>query len=517
MRPKDAVRPGTPKVLARALAVALVTVLSAACTGGVLESRECSAESRRSCSCPGPNDGLQSCTADGVWGSCVCEPGRDGGAEFDAGSGPPDAAPSDGGATDGAPVFDSGVADPCVGVDCDGHGRCEASGDRAACRCDSGFEASGLRCVPAGCPGSLAERLSVRVVNVAPRRPLNRAGGPFSPETPPILATVGDRALLAWQADDSTVHVTPLTPAGARAGDDLTMIQGQELRGLAAHESGFAVLVHRAPDRMVLAGFGADGTPAFETDVVGGTDHAASGAKWIRRQWGDYARLAYGGGRYALTFGHTQNWGDRGEHQGDLLRGYETTGAPAPVSGAFEWGCSHSLQVRLVHDGSAFRQVCLSDCYPTKAIYLDVRSRRTVVHEEPSGNCAGRSGATLGGTASVDGTLWVAFTSPQAPGEANVGLTRVASAGADPPRWVTAGSFAQLAPYDEGLLLGVGGGAGYRLWALGPDGGVLLGPDTVTADAQGETDFVVYGNGDVGWAWVSGASELSVARLRACR
>ncbi len=390
------------------------------------------------------------------------------------------------------------------------------SGGRAVCRCDAGYEASGLRCVPAGCPGSLAERLTVQRVDVSPRRPRGRNGGPFSSETPPILAPVGDRALLAWQAEDGTVRVTPLGPSGARAGDDLATVEGQELRGLAAHEGGFAVLVYRAPDLMVLAGFAADGTPAFETPVVGGTDHDVSGAKWIRRDWGDYARLAYADGRYAVSFGHTQNWGDRGVHQGDLFRVYDAMGNRVSAPGTFEWGCSHSLQVRLVHDGSAFRQFCLSDCYPTKAIYLDVRSRRTVVREEPSGNCAGRSGAVLGGAVTVEDAIWVAFTSPEAPGEQNVGLVRVGSMGVEAPIWVTTGSFAQLAPYGDGLLLGVGGGRSYRLLALGADASVRLGPEAVMAEAQLESDFAVYGNGDVGWAWISGASELSVARLRAC-
>lgn len=39
------------------------------------------------------------------------------------------------------------AADPCAGQTCSGHGSCVASGSIASCRCDSGYEPSGLTCV----------------------------------------------------------------------------------------------------------------------------------------------------------------------------------------------------------------------------------------------------------------------------------------------------------------------------------------------------------------------------------
>ncbi len=440
----------------------------------------------------------------------------------DAGGGAWDADRSDGRPWDGAsdtsvPGRDGGAADPCEGVDCGARGRCEASGSGAVCRCDPGFEPSGMRCVPEACPAALADRLTVSAVSVAPERVLPRAGGPFSQETPPILATVGESALLAWQAAGGRIRVTPLTTSGARRGEDLVDVEGQELRGFAASPGGFALLFYRNPDAMILAGFDSAGTPSFETFVVGGGDHGMNGAKWIRPEWGDYGRLAYAGGRYAVTFGHTQNWGDRGEHQGDLFRLYDASGMRTSGTGQFEWGCSHSLEVRLVHDGSTFRPICLSDCYPTKAIYLDVRPRSLVLHEEPSGNCMGRSGALLGGAVAIGSTIWVAFVSSEAPGPQNIGLVAVRGGGPEEPIWVAAGSHAQLAPYGEGLLLGWQGADGYRLAELDAEASIVRGPETVSASSHQQTDFVVYESGDVGWAWASGSNEVSVARLRACR
>ncbi len=45
----------------------------------------------------------------------------------------------------------AGGKDPCVGVDCSGHGQCAViGGAEAACVCDAGYEASGLACVAPG-------------------------------------------------------------------------------------------------------------------------------------------------------------------------------------------------------------------------------------------------------------------------------------------------------------------------------------------------------------------------------
>jgi hypothetical protein len=43
--------------------------------------------------------------------------------------------------------------DPCVDVDCSGHGTCYESGSSAICQCDTGFDAQGLECLPDGTDG----------------------------------------------------------------------------------------------------------------------------------------------------------------------------------------------------------------------------------------------------------------------------------------------------------------------------------------------------------------------------
>ncbi len=86
-----------------------------------------------------------------------CESGNMRVAEWDAGdverdSGavdPDSLEPDAGGVVDaGSPV------DPCSGVTCSGHGRCDSSSGEARCICDPGYEADGTSCVELGpCDG----------------------------------------------------------------------------------------------------------------------------------------------------------------------------------------------------------------------------------------------------------------------------------------------------------------------------------------------------------------------------
>jgi len=63
---------------------------------------------------------------------------------------------------------------------------------------------------------------------------------------------------------------------------------------------------------MALVGFDASGKQLFDTTIIGNNNHDQEGDKWIKREWGDYGRLAFFQNRYAVYFGHTQNWGSQG-------------------------------------------------------------------------------------------------------------------------------------------------------------------------------------------------------------
>ena len=74
----------------------------------------------------------------------------------------------------------------------------------------------------------------------------------------------------------------------------------------------------------------------------------------------------------------------------DCLVGYgigSNTVAEDTYPYGWGWGCSHSLDLRMAANASRLAPVCLSDCYPSKAILLNHDEQ--TIFADPSGNCAG--------------------------------------------------------------------------------------------------------------------------------
>jgi hypothetical protein len=97
-----------------------------------------------------------------VLGSLACDAPPEHARPRDGGGTGLDAAdPGDASGTDARPTDDSGPRDArtgddaapasCAGIDCDGHGRCDASSGAARCVCDAGYHAEGLACIVDGC------------------------------------------------------------------------------------------------------------------------------------------------------------------------------------------------------------------------------------------------------------------------------------------------------------------------------------------------------------------------------
>jgi len=353
---------------------------------------------------------------------------------------------------------------------------------------------------PSPCVG-LAARVHTTMVDVSPHRP----GGAV------MLAPTAAGGRIAFEAGGQVV-IASVDHLGARVGG-LTTVAAESLHGFVAQDDGRnAVLVRRA-DTMVLVGLGADRTAAFERVIVGGQGSDAVGDKWID-SWPHEGRLALGGGAYAVYFGHTQLW-DSGRHQGDFLGFFSADGAPQ--GGGWGWGCSHSLDVRLVHNGTGWGPVCLSDCYPDKAICYN---HRTILRPEPSGNCAGDSAAELGGLASDGaGGFVLTFASPEARASSDVGWIHLGSSGQKlAETWLTDAAGAErnprLAAYGDLGFLAAWTAAGTTLAVVRADGTIADGPVTASAPLP-PMDFVTHRNGDVGWAWAAGA-QLGLARVGTC-
>src|SRR6185503_1768574 len=116
-------------------------------------------------------------------------------------------------------------------------------------------------------------------------------------------------------------------------------------------------------------------------------------------------RLAWSGTQYAAYFGQTGNHGSAGNHQGDQYRLVSPAGA---VSGGWDWGCSHSLDERLVHNGTAWAPVCGSDTYPGAGIWFNNRGK---ISDEPSITNVGGV-AKLGGLVPATDGFYMTLTSP---------------------------------------------------------------------------------------------------------
>jgi len=366
------------------------------------------------------------------------------------------------------------------------------------------------------CSTPLAARVRVTAVSVSPSSVEVTGGGFFSPFKPVILSPAADgTSRVAWTDGTGTVHVTPLDAADARRGQDATL-DGEEVRGFVDLGDGAAVLVRRG-DVMALVRLSDAGAEAFTLDIVGGTSHEVEGARWID-DWSHEGRLAWSGSQFAAYFGQTGNHGSAGNHQGDRLTLVDPAGALA--SGGWDWGCSHSLDVRLAWNGAMFGPVCLSDCYPGKGIYFNHSS---LVREEPSGDCSGFSDASLGGLVPASDGFWLSFTSGEGRGSSDVGLVRIAPDGTPgSPVFITDTSGtdetgAHLARYGENFLAGWIEGAAHVLTVVSASGGAVEGPVPIDAQFAEKDDFITWPGGDVGWAYAWGdMTQLRIVRVSLC-
>ncbi len=414
---------------------------------------------------------------------------------FDGDSGGPDEA------SDSGPDGD--------GSDGDGGGPDEAS--------DSGPDGDGASRPDNGpCPSQLQNRLQIHSVIVEPDRINPFAGDSFSHLTPPIISETSQGSMVAWQDTSSQIHVTPLDVMDNRSAPDIK-VEGNELRGFTTHENGFGLLFQRGTDEMAIVGFDTSAQVVFDVTIIGNNTHEQQGDKWIRREWGDYGRMDFFNDKYAVYFGHTMNWGDQGIHQGDLLWYFDQQGNKS--GGLWDWGCSHSLDVRLTHNSNRLAPVCLSDCYPSKAICFN--HTNAVISQEPSGNCSGSSSASLGGlVATTDGFLFVFASDNERPSH-DIGFVFISNkAEIGDIHWLTdtpdvQESNAHLARYGDDFLV-AWQGSGQHLAVVDSTGSFIMGPVEVSAGFSQQTDFKTFRTGDVMWADGSG-SELQINRVRLCQ
>lgn len=272
------------------------------------------------------------------------------------------------------------------------------------------------------CPSTLADRLIIHEVTVDEDIHYLRPGYNNIPQAARVILArkPDDGFVVAWQnADQNTIHVTPLTKTFARQGEDVVMA-GVDLGGIVPRDDGFAVLT-RQPDT---------GTPL----AVEAEDSPAQAAVWVRYGYDDGVRstipltgtdsedmtldysnglrgaLRFDGSRYAAYFEIRGGLGDpRESAYGDKLVLVDDDGALQPGGWRFATGTLTGLCLIPVSEG--FLALVFSDGQPEPGLNL-IRSPgdTELLSREESWN--GYSGGELGGAmVRPDGTTLIAWAS----------------------------------------------------------------------------------------------------------
>ena len=176
------------------------------------------------------------------------------------------------------------------------------------------------------------------------------------PLRPVIYATQPDGgAQVGWTDVKGTIHITPLDKEHRRRGDDILIHSGR-LRDLVAHNDASALIVYQYSAMYLLRV--EKGKVIFRTRMISNSCrdlHLGS--------------LAWDGKKYGAYFGV-----HRRGHEGDALKYFDAQGKP--LSGGWSWGCSHSIDMRLVTVGRQFMPLALSDAYPGTGIWFNHSKKR---------------------------------------------------------------------------------------------------------------------------------------------
>jgi hypothetical protein len=435
--------------------------------------------------------------------ACVCLCSCVGTADLVLGShAPVSVAPDAGAGLDAGEVADAGTADA-------GGAEVDAGPSPVI---DAGFDAG----PPLPC-GTLDSRLTTATVSVSPASVDVGSSYGWSNNRPVHFAGLTDgTARIAWSGS-GMVHVTPVSATSARLGPDVTL-PGESVRGFVAHDDGTLALLVVRGTGMFIVKVRADGSVLFETPIVNDTPEV-EGSRWVD-SWGHEGRLVFTGQVYVAYFGHTKHFGSIGKHQGDLLISLSaTTGLPTAGPAGWDWGCSHSLDVRLAWDGASIAPVCLSDCYRAKAVMW---GDSDVLQDEPSGNCGGSSNGQLGGLASLAaGGFGFTFATQEGRASRDVGFIAFdAQLRKSAVVWLTSAAgdetVSHLARYGTGqFLVSWKEGADDKLAVLSAAGAFVEGPISAAVGLADRDDFAQLPGGDVGWAEGAG-SGLRISRVRSC-
>jgi len=316
-------------------------------------------------------------------------------------------------------------------------------------------------------------------------------------------------SMIGWVDTVGNIHVTPLNYSDERKGADLIIGTGR-FYDLVAHDDGFAVLVMEE-NRMYIEHYMNGGSRLFRTELTDADDRVDD--------W-HCGKLAYDGKHYTAYFAIHGTAGWTEGHEGDKLKYVDDLGNIQP--GGWEWGCSHSMDVRLFSNGTLDMPLCISDCYPGKGVYLN----NQYLISAADGNCAGITNARFGEAVTAAGygvlvylsiegrTRWdVIFASFETSSPFSVKAEKALTATADHNEINP-----KVVPFDSREILAsweVSGGNGRTFQFIDAEGNALADAELLNVHAGPVNDMKVFPNGDIGWAWLWGTTDrLKVVRIQ---
>jgi hypothetical protein len=301
---------------------------------------------------------------------------------------------------------------------------------------------------------------------------------------------------VSWHSKSQSIYYTRLSSALTKIGQDASF-QATRVLDVAARDDGAGLLLWDGK-RMNLARVDKSGKELWRSQLASNRVDAMHVGK-----------VLFDGTKYVAYFGVHD-----GGHEGDALVHWSDSNAKVP--GGWDWGCSHSLDMRLLQTSSKVIPVCLSDCFPKKGVVFN----NNRVLAQTGGNCLGTVQASLGGVAPINDKIAVAYMKRDGNNYEARWLTFDPSSGAvagDTALWSDGWLNPKIARYDNDKVLLVSTKSGSaRIQELGATSN--LTPYEIPATLGPIDEIETAPDGAVVWAYgVDGASELNIVRVAPCK
>jgi ankyrin repeat protein len=217
-------------------------------------------------------------------------------------------------------------------------------------------------------------------------------------DTPATLAPTPDGgAMVTWQDKNGDCHIRKTNAQDQWMGGLISIpkIRIFNTLGLA---DGFVILFSkeekyeadadwRTYTKYFLAKYNFSGNKIFETKLVGDDNLDKEGNRVADASGRNINALAWSGKYFAAYLAIYQDFGNKGDHQGDFLIFIDSNGKIIEKatqetdellrSGGWEWGVSHSFSQRIMYDGRKFVATATGDANPRGVAF----SRANVLHK----------------------------------------------------------------------------------------------------------------------------------------